>query len=465
MEPTKVPLKSLIKLKSTQIFIVAGTVLMTMAISLICIGLTVRYEVNTDTVDAGSIPYWSFNLPPEQEIWFQRGIQDLRLTSKGRSLVEGKVENVLIFLADGVTTDMLAQARFGENGTLMDFLWDSFPHLGILKSSCGSARKCDPLSMATALFDGVQTKAGLGGLDSRVEWQNCSQSLGKEYRVHSILEHAQEAKMRTGFVTTKRVTSPPISALYAHTSNTQWVCDTFMTLEKYQDSDCLDIAKQLMIGDTGQHLNVIMGGGRQSLISLPIANQSEVVGCISQDRRNLLQDWKLSKLERNSKFKLLDSIEELNDFNGASVDFLTGIFANGVDDDTCFRKMVAKSLEVLRRPIGDYILVAETATQGSKIGEFEQTLMELNATIADVMKDSRFSPESTLMVVAFMDFTQFYQDKISPRDILLFAKGPNSHLFHSVHEITYMAHVISYSLKIGPFQRINSPENKNTHND
>lgn len=124
---------SRLKFKSTQIFIVAGTVLMAMVISLICIGLTVRYEVDTDTVDAGSIGYWTMNLPPEQEEWFTKGLEDLRLTFKGTQRYNGEVKNVIVFLADGVTTDMLARARFGDEGNVTDFIWDSFPHLGVLK--------------------------------------------------------------------------------------------------------------------------------------------------------------------------------------------------------------------------------------------------------------------------------------------------------------------------------------------
>ncbi len=32
------------------------------------------------------------------------------------------------------------------------------------------------------------------------------------------------------------------------------------------------------------------------------------------------------------------------------------------------------------------------------------------------------------------------------------AAGPMAHLFHGVHEQTYVAHVIAYAAKIGPFQ-------------
>ncbi|XP_061398612.1 alkaline phosphatase 4-like [Musca vetustissima] len=321
---------SRVKLKSTQIFIVAGTVLMAMVISLICIGLTVRYEVDTDTVDAGSIGYWTMNLPPEQEEWFARGLEDLRLTSKGTQRYKGEVKNVIVFLADGVTTEMLARARFGEDGNVTDYLWDSFPHLGVLKSSCGYTANCDIFSMGTALFGGVKTRMGLGGLDRRVEFQNCSQANMATYHVQSIMEQAQAKQLRTGFITTKRVTSNPVAALYAHTADTDWECDTAMPKEKRLSSDCLDVAEQLMNSETGQQLNVIMGGGKQTLLSL-LANDTDVDAgaCDSKDKRNLLQDWKATKLEENVKFKLLETTKDLLKFNGTSRDYVLGIFANG----------------------------------------------------------------------------------------------------------------------------------------
>ncbi|CAG9832093.1 unnamed protein product [Diabrotica balteata] len=39
----------------------------------------------------------------------------------------------------------------------------------------------------------------------------------------------------------------------------------------------------------------------------------------------------------------------------------------------------------------------------------------------------------------------------SGADVLVFAKGPMAHLFNSVHEQTYVAYVIAYATKIGPF--------------
>lgn len=50
------------------------------------------------------------------------------------------------------------------------------------------------------------------------------------------------------------------------------------------------------------------------------------------------------------------------------------------------------------------------------------------------------------------------QDEVahSGTDVVVYATGPMSHLFNSVHEQTYVAYVIAYAAKIGPFDKNNS---------
>lgn len=123
------------KLKSTQLFVVAGTILVSLLISVLCIGLTVRYEVDTETADVKSVSYWKLMLPPQQDVWYEKGIEELKSVIVKKEQL-GEVENVIIFIAEGVNSEMLSKARFTKNENLMemsDFIWDLFPHLGILK--------------------------------------------------------------------------------------------------------------------------------------------------------------------------------------------------------------------------------------------------------------------------------------------------------------------------------------------
>lgn len=248
-------------------------------------------------------------------------------------------------------------------------------------------------TLGTSLFGGVTTKAGLGGLDRRVELQNCSQASKDTYKVRSILEQAQSAKLRTGFVTTKRVTSSPVSALYAHTPDTKWECDATMPKDKRLQSECHDVATQLLLGETGQKLNVIMGGGKQTLVSR-LANDTDVdvTACDSKDKRNLLHDWKNLKLEEGEKFKLIETLKDLDKFNGTSRDYVLGIYANGnlLTGEPGLRKLVSKSLDVLMRLNSGYVFVVETAVKGPRIADdFRGTLLELEQVIEDIRQHPR----------------------------------------------------------------------------
>lgn len=45
-------------------------------------------------------------------------------------------------------------------------------------------------------------------------------------------------------------------------------------------------------------------------------------------------------------------------------------------------------------------------------------------------------------------------------DVAVFAKGPMAHLFHGVHEQTYVAYVIAYSAKMGKYSNRPLHDNK-----
>ncbi|XP_037956949.1 alkaline phosphatase, tissue-nonspecific isozyme-like [Teleopsis dalmanni] len=48
-------------------------------------------------------------------------------------------------------------------------------------------------------------------------------------------------------------------------------------------------------------------------------------------------------------------------------------------------------------------------------------------------------------------FSTFLTNKAT--ETIVYAKGPSAYLLNGLHEETYMAHVISYALKMGPFSK------------
>jgi len=125
-----------VRLKSTQVFLVAGTVLLTVMVSLLCIGLMTRYEVENDVANVADVDYWKDKVAPTQKIWYDRGIEELNeaLRSPRDPLYP---RNVRIFLVQGVDGRDLAAYRFQAKGITegsTNFIWDQFPHLARLKN-------------------------------------------------------------------------------------------------------------------------------------------------------------------------------------------------------------------------------------------------------------------------------------------------------------------------------------------
>lgn len=132
--------------------------------------------------------------------------------------------------------------------------------------------------------------------------------------------------MATGFVTTARVVHATPAALYAHVSDRRWECEAKMK-SITKDRGCKDIARQLIEDLPGRNINVIMGGGRQCLVSHVNGSQSDPVdtwSCYSEDGRNLIHDWQLDKRKRNLANAVVQNNGELNGLDTNSVDYLLG---------------------------------------------------------------------------------------------------------------------------------------------
>ncbi|XP_037949317.1 membrane-bound alkaline phosphatase-like [Teleopsis dalmanni] len=390
-------------LKSSQIFIVASIILMTLIITIFCIGFLMRYEVDTDVSNVASVHYWKDKLTMEQKIWFDKGIKELEATL---SLENGntKVKNVIIFVVNGIHPTSLAAVRFlNQNETIKELSWEKFPYMARLKSNCNHLKICDPFTRATALFGGVQTNDKVGGLDTAVPFQNCTAAANQTHHIKSVLAHAQDKGLNTGFITENRVTGPIIAALYAHTPDTNWECDASMPKGELTQK-CWDIAQQLILSETGKKLNVIMGGGRQTMVtnsSIDEFDKVDVDVCNSVDGRNLLRDWQQQKQTLNLHHKLLMNAQDLNEFSDNKTDYLLGIFTNNYIKSDMNSKNIAyqmptlklmmnKSLDVLKRNARGYLLVVETGDLlPSDVETDLKTLIELDELIAESTKSSR----------------------------------------------------------------------------
>ncbi|XP_075155834.1 alkaline phosphatase 12 [Haematobia irritans] len=356
------------------------------------------------------------DLPIEQRQWVERGLRELHV-AVNRVDNKRRAKNVILFVGDGMGPNTVTAARimgFKEEGLMS---WEHFPDMGLLKTFCANKQVPDSFSTATALFSGVKNNYETGGVDSTVSLGNCSASLNPDHHVHSILKLAQDDGKLTGFVTTTRVTHATPAALYAHTPDRRWECENTMPATATAEG-CRDIARQLIEDPTGQKINVIMGGGRQMLVSNVTDSMEDPIdtwSCKSTDGRNLIQDWVNVKQANNEAYIVAQNTGELEAIDAQNTDYVLGIFANGhlkYDHERnttatgmpSLKQMTLKALEVLKRKNRGFLLVVEGGMidQAHHRGTARKALSEvlafndaINATIKALGRDLK----DTLVIV------------------------------------------------------------------
>lgn len=89
----------------------------------------------------------------------------------------------------------------------------------------------DSAATAVAMFSGVKAVHKTLGFTGPVVFKKPSSEKEAE-KLTTILNWAQEAKMKTGFVTTTRITHATPAALYAHSASRDWECDAAINDKK-----------------------------------------------------------------------------------------------------------------------------------------------------------------------------------------------------------------------------------------
>ncbi|RWS22320.1 alkaline phosphatase-like protein, partial [Leptotrombidium deliense] len=222
--------------------------------------------------------YWM----KQNEKIFTDKVKNLKRTF-GTIGVPNKAKNVIFFLGDGMGLSTITAARLykgnvdqtdPESGFLS---FEKFPSVSLAKVNSLDTTVADSAATATSYLGGVKTNQRNLGVSGNVKPFDCEASKISSNRVTSIIRWAQEAGKATGVVTTTRVTHATPAASYAHTANRKWEHNT-------NGTECEDIATQLVFGETGKNINVVLGGGRREF--LPQMPHEQESG-LRSDRINL----------------------------------------------------------------------------------------------------------------------------------------------------------------------------------
>jgi len=155
-------------------------------------------------------------------------------------------------------------------------------------------------------------------------------------------------------VTTTRITHATPAASYAKTASRYWESN------ENTPNECDDIAKQLIHGEIGSRLDVIMGGGRRHF--LPNTQNG-----YRTDNRNLIDEYLLMHQINNQTAQYVDNKEALVAIDDASTDKILGIFASSHLEYTMLanpqqptlKDMVEKALNILSKNENGFVLFVE----------------------------------------------------------------------------------------------------------
>ncbi|XP_055528518.1 membrane-bound alkaline phosphatase-like [Wyeomyia smithii] len=199
-------------------------------------------------------------------------------------------KNIILFLGDGMSIATVGMTRVYFGGEEKQLAFETFPYTGMSKTYCVDYQVADSACTSTAYLCGVKGNYATIGVNAQVPNMNCTAELDESTHTHSIAKWAMDAGKDAGFVTTTRVTHASPAGIYAHTANRDWEDDAWIE-DDGCDSEVLDdIAEQLVYGEVGKRLKVIMGGGRRQFLGSDLDPEYGTPG-IRRDNKNLIREW------------------------------------------------------------------------------------------------------------------------------------------------------------------------------
>ena len=204
------------------------------------------------------------------------------------------IRNVILFVGDGMGVSTVTAARIfagqqrGEPGEEGYLSFEEFPHLALVKTYNVDAQVPDSAGTMTALVTGHKARAGVLSIAPAAPRGDCAASEGNV--LTTLLEEAEQQGLKTGLVSTARITHATPAAAYAHAPDRNWEIDAAVPEDAREA--CKDIARQLIEFPYGDGVDVVLGGGRAMFLPASAADpEDEDLTGYRQDGRNLVEEW------------------------------------------------------------------------------------------------------------------------------------------------------------------------------
>lgn len=293
------------------------------------------------------------------DIWWKSGKEAL---AQRLSVIRnnGNAKNVILFIGDGMGVSTVTAGRIfdgqsrGELGEENFLRFERFPNLALIKTYNVDAQVPDSAATASAMNTGVKTR-----FTQVSTWGNQAKGdcFGPNTNYPKTIAEIGESKgLATGIVTTDKITYATPAAVYAHSPSRHWEDDSMLPDES-RKRGCQDIAQQLVNFPYGDGLDVILGGGLESL--LPVAKGGKRL-----DGQDLVDMW----TQNNSYGVYVQSAKQLRKTNFKDTRKLFGVFAPrhlsyAVDKDSSIEptlaEMTSNAIDVLSNHPKGYFLMVE----------------------------------------------------------------------------------------------------------
>ena len=167
---------------------------------------------------------------------------------------------------------IFAGQQDGKLGEEHELSFETFPFTGLIKTYNVDAQVPDSAGTMTAMVTGVKTRFGVIALDEAIPRGSCE---GLEHsKLMTLLELSELAGMRTGIVTTARITHATPAANFAKIAERDW---EIIVKDASSNPECKDIAQQFVDFEATleQRVSAVLGGADKSVAHGDLANTAD----------------------------------------------------------------------------------------------------------------------------------------------------------------------------------------------
>ncbi|WP_374764551.1 alkaline phosphatase [Yunchengibacter salinarum] len=273
----------------------------------------------------------------------------------------GRAKNVILFIGDGMGVSTLTAGRIfaaqqqGKSGEETALSFERFPYSALVKTYNVDAQVADSAGTASAMNTGAKTRIGVINSAPHVAQGTCPEA--DDAWLTPLAATAERRGMKTGIVSTARLTHATPAGVYAHSTNRDWENDSDMP-DAIREAGCRDIAQQILNDLGGNGLDVALGGGYRNFVP------SKVEGGRRTDGRDLTKEWQ----QRDGAAFVRDAggLEQAVAEGRAP---LLGLFSDSHmayetdrgDDQPSLASMTRAAITTLQKEDGGFYLMVEAA--------------------------------------------------------------------------------------------------------